>query len=122
MAGLTVDGTGCVMGGTMLSGNTSDRAWHPVWLEQLEGDFPDDFWKESDYIADSALIAEAALSQIRALGMHWLGRLPATFGLCDPLKDQAWTAPTRGTILAPSPPKNGDPRHVSGADVRYDLI
>ena len=92
MAGLTVDGTGCVMGGTMLSGNTSDRAWHPAWLEQLEGDFPDDFWKESDYIADSALIAEAALSQIRALGMHWLGRLPATFGLCDRLKDQAWTA------------------------------
>ncbi len=70
MAGLTVDGTGCVMGGTMLSGNTSDRARHPAWLEQLEGDFPDDFWKESDYIADSALIAEAALSPIRALGMH----------------------------------------------------
>ncbi|MCY0881296.1 MAG: hypothetical protein OWS74_04805, partial [Firmicutes bacterium] len=31
-----------------------------------------------------------ALRKIRALGMQWLGRLPATFGLCSQLKDQAW--------------------------------
>ena len=90
MAGLTVDDAGCVLGGAMLSGNTSDRAWPPEWLDQLNQDFPDDFWKDSFYIADSALIAEPALLKIRELGMQWLGRLPATFGLCDRLKDQAW--------------------------------
>ena len=92
MAGLTVDDAGCVLGGAMLSGNTSDRAGHPEWLDQLDKDFPDDFWKDSFDIADSALIAEPALLKIRALGMHWLGRLPATFGLGDRLKDQAWAA------------------------------
>lgn len=92
MAGLTMDAEGCVLGGTMLAGNTSDRAWHPKWLDQLAGDFPEEFWKDSYYIADSALITEPALQKIRALGMHWIGRLPAPFGLCEQLKDQAWVA------------------------------
>lgn len=91
MAALTVDGAGCVLGGALLSGNTSDRAWHPQWLDQLDNDYPEDFWKESYYIADSALMAEPALTKIRALGMHWLSRLPATFSLCNQLKDHAWS-------------------------------
>lgn len=91
MAGMTVDAAGCVLGGSLLSGNTSDRAWHPEWLDQLDRDYPEDFWKGSYYIADSALMAEPALTKISALGMHWLGRLPATFSLCDQLKDHAWT-------------------------------
>lgn len=99
MAGLTVDDAGCVLGGSLLSGNTSDRAWHPAWLDQLDGNYPDDFWTGSYYIADSALIAEPALTKIRALGMHWLGRLPATFGLCDQLKDHAWTSEDPWTDL-----------------------
>ncbi len=70
----------------MLAGNTSDRAWHPEWLDQLNADVPHDFWKDSCYIAEPALL------KIRELGMQWLGRLPATFGLCDRLKDQAWAA------------------------------
>ncbi|MDA8193416.1 MAG: hypothetical protein M0Z53_05395 [Thermaerobacter sp.] len=36
-------------------------------------------------------MAEPALTKISALGMRWLGRLPATCSLCDQLKDHAWT-------------------------------
>ena len=91
MAGLTVDEQGQVLGATMLSGNQSDKAWHPQWLDQLAKDFPEDFWTGSYYIADSALMAEPSLEKIRALGLHGLGRLPTTFGLCQRLKEQAWT-------------------------------
>ena len=94
MAGLTVDAAGCVLGGRVLSGNTADKAWHPAWLDELDADYPEDFWKGSYYIADSAVITAAALTKIRALDMHWLGRLPATFGLVDQLKDQAWSDQT----------------------------
>jgi transposase len=59
-------------------------------LDQLDSDYPEDFWQGSYYIADSALMTEPALTKIGALGMYWLGRLPATFGLCDQLIDQAW--------------------------------
>ena len=93
MAGLTVDQDGQVVGGTMLSGNTSDRAWHPEWLDQLDQAMPEGFWQGGTYVADSALIAEPALQKIRALGMHWLARLPATLGLGDRLKTQAWANP-----------------------------
>ena len=101
MAGLTVDEQGQVLGATMLSGNQSDKAWHPQWLDQLARDFPEDFWKGSYYIADSALMSEPSLQKIRALGMHWLGRLPTTFGLCHRLKDQAWTGGDPWTPLGP---------------------
>ena len=94
MAGLTMDAAGCVLGGRVLSGNTADKAWHPAWLDELDADYPEDFWKGSYYIADSAVITAAALTKIRALDMHWLGRLPATFGLVDQLKDQAWSDQT----------------------------
>ena len=77
------DALGCVLGGSLLSGNTSDRTWHPQRLDQLDSDYPEDFWQGSYYIADSALMTEPALTKIGALGMYWLGRLPATFGLCD---------------------------------------
>ncbi len=93
MAGLTVDESGAVLGGSILSGNTSDRAWHPTWVDQLGQDCPDGFWKDSYYIADSALMTEPALTKIRSLEMHWLGRLPATFGLCNQLKDAAFRQP-----------------------------
>ena len=70
MAGLTVDEQGQVLGATMLSGNQSDKAWHPQWLDQLAKDFPEDFWTGSYDIADSALMAEPSLEKIRVLGMH----------------------------------------------------
>ena len=91
LAGLTVDEQGQVLGATMLSGNQSDKGWHPQWLDRLAQDFPEDFWTGSYDIADSALMAEPSLEKIRTLGMHWLGRLPTTFGLCQRLKEQAWT-------------------------------
>ena len=94
MAGLTMDAAGCVLGGRVLSGNTADKAWHPAWLDELDADYPEDFWKGSYYIAAAAVITAAALTKIRALDMHWLGRLPATFGLVDQLKDQAWSDQT----------------------------
>ncbi len=42
-------------------------------------------------VADDILPWEPALTKVRALGMHWLGRLPATFSLCNQLKDHAWS-------------------------------
>jgi len=50
----------------MSSESTKCGPWYLEWLDQPDGDFPDDFWKESYYIADSALIAEPALTKIRA--------------------------------------------------------
>ena len=43
MMGLTVDDLGQVVGGTMLSGNTSGRQWHPDGLDQLAGEVPEEF-------------------------------------------------------------------------------
>ena len=75
MRGLTVDDFGQVVGGTMLSGNTSDRQWHRDGLDQLAGEMPEEFWREIRYLCDAALITEAAMQ------MDWLGRLPAGYRL-----------------------------------------
>jgi len=93
MAGVTMDAEGGVLAGSMLSGNTSDRRWNTDWVEQLGKDFPENFWRGRCYIADSAMMSEPTIRQIRALGMDWLGRLPGTFTLCGDLKDQAWAQP-----------------------------
>jgi len=90
MAGVTMDAEGCVIAGTMLSGNTSDQTWNGDWVKQLEADFSKDFLKDKCYIADSAMVFPATIQRIRAAGMHWLGRLSARFNLCDEVKDQAW--------------------------------
>ncbi len=90
MAGVTMDAEGCVLAGQMLSGNTSDVTWNATWVAQLEEDFPNDFWKDKCYIADSAMFSETTIQQIRKAGMGWLGRLPARFALCDELKTRAW--------------------------------
>ena len=65
----------------------------PWGWDQLAQAMPEDVWQGSTYVADSALIAEPALQKIRALGMHGLARLPATLGLCDRLKTEAWAKP-----------------------------
>ena len=93
MAGVTMDAEGCVLAGSMLSGNTSDRKWNADWVKQLTQDFPDDFWRGRCYIADSAMMSQSTIEQIRATGMDWLGRLPNTFTLCGDLKSQAWSQP-----------------------------
>lgn len=62
----------------------------PWGWDQLAQAIPEDFWQGGTYVADSAFIAEPALQKIRALGMHGLARLPATLGLCDRLKTEAW--------------------------------
>ena len=62
MMGLTVDDQGQVVAGTMLSGNTSDRQWHPDRLEQLAGEVPEDFWRGSCYISDAAVVTHSALT------------------------------------------------------------
>ncbi len=93
MAGVTMDAEGCVLAGSMLSGNTSDRRWNTDWVERLGQDFPEDFWRGRCYIADSAMMSEPTITQIRAIGMDWLGRLPGTFTLCEDLKTQAWAQP-----------------------------
>ena len=90
MAGVTMDAEGCVLAGQMLAGNTSDVTWNATWVEQLDQDFPKDFWKDTCYIADSAMFSDTAIQQIRQAGMAWLGRLPARFALCGDLKTQAW--------------------------------
>ena len=55
--------------------------------------------------------------------MHWLGRLPTTFGLCQRLKDQAWT---EGAPWAPPGPLGTlcqeDVRHLCGPDLRHHLV
>ena len=56
MAGVTMDAEGCVLAGTMLAGNTSDQTWNADWVNQLEEDFSEDFFKDKCYIADSAMV------------------------------------------------------------------
>ena len=90
MAGLTVDEEGQVVAGTMLSGNTSDRKWHPEWLKQWEGKVPEDFWRGSCYVSDAAVITNAAVARLAEMKMDWLGRLPASYRLANQLKEQAW--------------------------------
>ena len=90
MMGLTVDDQGQVVAGTMLSGNTSDRQWHPDRLEQLAGEVPEDFWCGSCYISDAAVVTQAALTRVVSMDRDWLGRLPASYRLAKHLKEQAW--------------------------------
>ena len=92
MVGVTMDAEGCLLAGTMLSGNTSDQTWDRDWVKQLEEDFSEDFFKDKCYIADSAMVFPETIARIRAAGMHWLGRLSARFTLCAELKEQAWDA------------------------------
>ena len=94
MMGVTMDAEGCVLAGTMLSGNTSDQAWNADWVDQLAKDVPENFWKNKCYIADSAMVFPKTIARIRSAGMHWLGRLSARFALSEELKDQAWAQPT----------------------------
>ena len=62
MAGITMDAEGYVLAGQMLADNTSDVKWNATWVTQLDQDFPKDFWKDTCYIADSAMFSEAAIS------------------------------------------------------------
>ncbi len=94
MAGVTMDAEGCLLAGTMLSGNTSDQTWNADWVDQLAKDFPENFWQGKCYIADAAMVSNPAIARIRAAGMHWLGRLSARFNLCDELKVRAWAQTT----------------------------
>jgi len=98
MAGVTMDAEGCIIGGTMLSGNTSDQTWNADWVNQLVKDFPEDFWKDKYYIADTAMVSNPAIARIRAAGMHWLGLLSARFNLCKELKIQAWDQPKEAWV------------------------
>ena len=101
MAGVTMDAQGCVIAGTMLSGNTSDQRWNADWVDQLTKDFPENFWKDKCYIADSAMVAKPAITRIRAAGMHWLGRLSARFSLCGDLKRRAWDESNTWDVMGP---------------------
>ena len=109
MAGVTMDADGGVLAGTMLSGNTSDQTWNADWVQQLQQDFPDDFFKGHCYIADSAMVFPKTIARIRAAHMDWLGRLSARFDLCKDLKTQAWAHPIEtwqaiGSLAAASKP------------------
>ena len=102
----------------MLSGNTSDRRWNTDWVERLGQDFPEDFWRGRCDIADSAMMSEPTITQIRAIGMDWLGRLPGTFTLCEDLKTQAWAQPVSvGGSGDAGPRTPGQGRHLSGANL-----
>ena len=90
MTGLTVDDHGQVVAGTMLSGSTADRKWHPEWLKQWEDDVPENFWRGSCYVSDAAVVTSAALTRLADMPMDWLGRLPASYRLAKQLKEQAW--------------------------------
>ena len=85
-----MDAEGCILGGQMLSGNTSDITWNSTWVDPLDQDFPQDFWKDKCYIADSALFSAETIQRIRTAEMSWLGRFPARFALCGELKTRAW--------------------------------
>lgn len=111
MMGLTVDDDGQVVGGTMLSGNTSDRQWHPDWLDQLAGEVPEDFWRASCYISDAALITEAAITRLTAMDMDWLGRLPAGYRVAKDLKERAWADGATWDAVGVLSPKQGAARY-----------
>ena len=105
MMGITMDSDGQVLAGTMLDGNTPDKKWHPAWLEQLEKDVPATFWQDHCYISDAAVVTDGALTQIAAMGMTWLGRLPANFTLAKTLKEEAWAEGADWEDLGPLSPK-----------------
>ena len=53
----------------MLSGNTSDRKWHPEWLQQWDGDMLEVFWRGSCYISDAAVVTHAVVTRLAAMNM-----------------------------------------------------
>jgi len=123
MAGVTMDAQGCVLAGTMLSGNTSGQTWNADWVSQLQKDFPEDFLKGHCYIADSAMVFPETIARIRAADMHWLGRLSGRFTLCDDLKDQAWAQPSEAWkslgVLAEAPTPKSATYHAQTFDVTF---
>ena len=108
LMGLTTDQHGQVLLGDMLDGNTSDKAWCPAWLETLDREVPDTAWKQALYVTDSAGITPAARDRCATWGVHWLGRLPETYGLARAVKTQAWAQPDTAWIaLGTCSPKKG---------------
>jgi len=121
-AGVTMDAEGCMLSGQMLSGNPSDITWNRTWVDQLDQDFPQDFWKDKCYIADSALFSAETIQRIRTAGMSWLGRLPARFGLCGELKTRAWEQNWEAWKLLRSgaaPSETASVYHVQTFDVTF---
>ncbi len=88
-----MDESGQVLLGDMLPGNTSDQAWMPAWLPTLDRTLPTDAGKSALYVTDSAGMTSAALDRCAELGVHWLGRLPETYGLAGTVKEAAWAQP-----------------------------
>ena len=74
--GLTTDAAGQILLGDVRAGNTSDKAWMPTWLAELDQEVPTDAWKQALYVTDRAGITPASLDPCAALDVRWLGRLP----------------------------------------------
>lgn len=131
LMGLTTDQQGQVILGDMLGGNTSDKAWFPMWLQTLDREVPDTAWTQALYVTDSAGITPAALDRCAALGVHWLGRLPETYGVARTVKAEAWAQrDTAWEDLGTFSPKKGAahyraqvlPGQLAGSAVRCVVV
>jgi transposase len=83
MYGLTTSSDGIPVAGQMLSGNTSDKAWHGGMLPVVHQLVSPRLDKPTHYVGDSALITGDNLDVAKAHNIVLTSRLPRTYALCD---------------------------------------
>lgn len=90
--GLSVQQDGLPLSGELLSGNKSDQVWNPEAVCGLSDLLEKSGYKNTIFLADCALISTSSLLRLANEDIHFISRLPETFGLAEALKEEAWNS------------------------------
>jgi transposase len=86
--------------GEVRDGNSSDKKANGEMIEALCQWFSPAELRRSVYVADSALVTHSNLEALEQAQLHFLSRLPETYGVAAQVKAAAWAGPWQsiGTI------------------------
>lgn len=76
--------------GNIDNGNQDDHTWNLNTIAKLTGLVKEQFDGRAIYVADVAVITKDNLVGFYDAKMHFISRLPATYSLCEKLKQAAW--------------------------------
>jgi transposase len=98
--GLVVNREGIPLRGFVRDGNLSDKTWNGEAIDTLPGLLSSDELGKVIYVADAACVTPDNLRRFAALGVSFISRLPATYGLVAELKAAA-LAQGEWTVVGP---------------------
>ena len=96
--GLVANSEGIPWLGDVHDGNLNDTVWNAQVIGDLETLLPEETLRSILYTADCKVVTPDNLLAMDKAGLHWLSRLPETYGAAETLKHQAfseggWDAP-----------------------------